>query len=105
MISYPAGDLPPGDVTGQRYSQLMTSTDLGHLKPVRTIDNLLEEYDMWVKTVDQCDDEFDLVTKTIALYRFAIKNHNEPGADLLMRAIAEFESSEAERRELTKFSD
>ncbi|WP_155725130.1 hypothetical protein [Mycobacterium avium] len=82
-----------------------SSTNLGLEVSPPTIDDLLREYDMWVKTVDMCEDEFDLVTKTIALYRFAIKHYNEPGSELLLRAIADFEAAEAERRDPVKFSD
>ena len=82
-----------------------SSTNLGLEVAPPTIDDLLPEHNMRVKTVDMCEDEFDLVTKTITLYRFAIKHHAEPGGELLLRAIAEFEAAEAERQDPVNFSN
>ena len=58
-----------------------------------TIDDLLREFEDWSKAADQVSDDFDLISKTKALYRFAITHYNEPGADLLLKAIGAFESA------------
>jgi hypothetical protein len=38
------------------------------------------------------------LSKTKALYRFAMNNYNEPGRDLLLQAIREFEAAESEHQ-------
>ncbi|RUP04750.1 MAG: hypothetical protein EKK34_12620 [Mycobacterium sp.] len=72
---------------------MASSTDLGLEVSPPTIDELLREYDDWSKTADRTDDDWDLVTKTKELYRFAIANYNEPGIELLLRAIRAFEAA------------
>lgn len=62
-----------------------------------SMDHLLDEYDGWSKTRDRDTDDFDLMTKTMALYRFAINNYNEPGSDLLLQAIRAFEDAKDDR--------
>ncbi|WP_156517561.1 hypothetical protein [Rhodococcus sp. LB1] len=63
----------------------------------RTIEELIDEYDQWRSVLDRDSDEFDTIAKIAALYRFAIANFNEPGSELLLRAIASIESVEKER--------
>lgn len=62
-----------------------------------SMDHLLDEYDGWSKTRDRDTDDFDLMTKTMALYRCAINNYNEPGSDLLLQAIRAFEDAKDDR--------
>lgn len=63
-----------------------------------SMDHLLNEYEGWSRTLLQDTDEYDLITKTMALYRFAMNNYNEPGRDLLLQAIAAFEAAQDDRR-------
>jgi hypothetical protein len=73
-----------------------SSTNLGLEETPLTIDDLLREFEDWSKTADRVTDDFDLVAKTKALYRFGIANFNEPGSDLLLKAIAAFEAAESD---------
>lgn len=59
-----------------------------------TIDDLINEYDQWKSLLARDSDDFDTISKIAALYRFAIKNYNEPGIDLLLRAIETIEAAE-----------
>jgi hypothetical protein len=72
-----------------------SSTNLGLDESPRTIEDLLREFEDWSKTADRVNDDFDLVAKTAALYRFAIAHFNDPGSDLLLKAIAAFEAAES----------
>lgn len=59
-----------------------------------TIDDLINEYDQWKLLLARDSDDFDTISKIAALYRFAIKNYNEPGIELLLRAIETVEATE-----------
>lgn len=58
-----------------------------------TIDNLINEYDDWKSLLDRDSDEFETIGKVVALYRFAIAHYNEPGSELLLRAIEAVEAT------------
>jgi hypothetical protein len=63
-----------------------------------SFDHLLNQLEGWNSTLLQDTDDYDLITKTLALYRFALKNYNEPGRDLLLHALKAFEDAEDNRR-------
>jgi hypothetical protein len=75
---------------------MASSTNLGLEQSPPTIDDLLREFEDWSKTADRVTDDFDLIAKTKALYQFAIANYNEPGSDLLLKAIAAFEAAKSD---------
>jgi hypothetical protein len=75
---------------------MASSTNLGIEPSPLTIDDLLREFEDWSKTLDRTDDDWDLVAKTKALYRFAITHYNEPGSELLLQAIAEFQAAKGD---------
>ncbi|MFF2026545.1 hypothetical protein [Rhodococcus koreensis] len=62
-------------------------------EPAHTVDGLFDEYDQWKSVLDRDSDEFGALAKLTALYRFAISNYNEPGKELLLRALAAVEST------------
>jgi hypothetical protein len=59
-----------------------------------SMDHLITEFASWSDVLDR--DDFDLIAKTKALYRFAMNNYNEPGRDLLLQAIREFEAASSD---------
>jgi hypothetical protein len=71
-----------------------TNPDLASALP--TLDDLLREYDDWSKTLERTDDDWDLVAKTKELYRFAITHYNDPGIELLLKAIVAFEAAKGD---------
>lgn len=61
-----------------------------------SMDHLIDEFAKWNSVLDSVD--YDLVAKAKALYRFAMNNYNEPGRDLLLQAIREFEAAESDHQ-------
>lgn len=74
----------------------MTSTDTGPEVRPHTVDELLREYDEWGQIAARTDDPWDLVARTRELYRFAIVHYNDPGIELLLKAIRTLEAVESE---------
>lgn len=74
----------------------MSSTNPGPEVRPHTVDELLREYDDWSQTVGRTDDPWNLVAKTKELYRFAIVHYNDPGIELLLKAIRALEAVESE---------
>lgn len=65
---------------------------------VLTLEELLEEYTQWKEVLDRDSDDFDAIVKVAELYRFAIVNYNEPGSQLLLRAVKAVSTVEKDRR-------
>lgn len=65
---------------------------------VLTLDELLEEYTQWKEVLNRDSDDFDTIAKVAELYRFAIVNYNEPGSELLLRAVDAVTRVEKDRR-------
>jgi hypothetical protein len=61
-----------------------------------SMDHLITEFAGWNSVLDR--DDYDLIAKTKALYRFAMNNYNEPGRDLLLQAIREFEAATSDHQ-------
>jgi len=72
-------------------------TDVAQEK-ILTLDELLEEYTQWKEVLDRASDDFDTIAKVAELYRFAIVNYNEPGSELLLRAVDAVTRVEKDRR-------
>jgi hypothetical protein len=67
--------------------------DTSTTAPWPNVEELLEEYDHWMKLPEVDSDQYSAFIKLAALYRFALMHMDEPGNEVLFQAIATVEQT------------